>query len=58
VTTFLHKYESLAAFTSTDPTSPDAVTMFPYYCVECSNVRATVVMMRGDMEHDWAALKK
>jgi hypothetical protein len=47
VTAFLHKYESLAAFTSTDPSSPDAVTMFPYYCVECFDVRDKVVMMRG-----------
>jgi hypothetical protein len=58
VTTFLHKYESLAAFTSTDPTSSDAVTMFPYYCVDASNVRDTVVMMRGYVELDWAARKK
>jgi hypothetical protein len=47
VTTFLHKYESLASFTSTDPSSSDAVTMFPYYCVEGSDFRDTVIMMRG-----------
>ena len=47
VTTFLHKYESIATFTSTDPSSSDAVTMFPYYCVEGSDVRDMVVMMRG-----------
>jgi len=58
VTTFLHKYESLAACTSTDPTSSDAVTMFPYYRVEGSDVRDTVVMMRGYERRDWAALKK
>jgi hypothetical protein len=46
VTTFLHKCESLAAFNSTDPSSSDAVTMFPYYCVEGSDVRHTIVMMR------------
>jgi len=57
VMTFLHKYESLGAVTSTDPTSSDAVTMFPYYCVESSNVRATVVMMRGYVERDWAVLR-
>ena len=57
VTTFLHKYESLAAFTSTDPTSSDAVTIFPYYCVEGSDVRDTVVMMRGYVERDWAVLR-
>jgi hypothetical protein len=38
VTTFLRKYESLAAFTNTDPTSSDAVTMLLYYCVEDSDV--------------------
>jgi hypothetical protein len=38
VTTFLQKYESIAAFTSTDPTSSDAVMTFPYYCVEGSDV--------------------
>ena len=47
VTTFLHKYESLASFTSTDPSSSDAVMMFRYYCVDGSDVRDTVVMMRG-----------
>jgi hypothetical protein len=52
VTTFLHKYERLAAFTSTDPTSSDAVTMCPYYCVEGSDVRETVVMMRGYVERN------
>jgi hypothetical protein len=57
VTTFLHKNESLAAFTSTDPTSSDAVTMFPYYCVEGSDVRDMVVMMRGYVERDWAVLR-
>ena len=58
VTMFVHKYESLAAFTSTDSFSFDAVTMFQYYCVEGSDVRDTVVMMRGYVERDWAALKK
>ena len=57
VTMFLHKYVSLAAFTSTDPTSSDAVTMFPYYSVEGSDVRDTVIMMRGYVEPDWAVLR-
>jgi len=47
VTTFLYKYESLATFTSTNPTSSDAVMMFLYHCVEGSNIRDRVVMMRG-----------
>jgi hypothetical protein len=50
MTTFLHKYESLLAFTSTNPPSSDAVTMFPYYCVEVSDVRNTVVIMHGYVE--------
>jgi hypothetical protein len=58
MTTFLYKYESLAAFTSPDTSISDAITMFPYYCVECSAIRDTVVMMRGYVERDWAALKK
>ena len=57
MTMFLHKYESLAAFTSTDTCCSDAVTMFPYYCVECSDVRDTAVMKRGYVEQDWAVLK-
>jgi hypothetical protein len=57
VTTILHKYESLAACTSTDPSSSDAVKMFPYYCVEVSDVRDTVVMMRGYVERNWAILR-
>jgi hypothetical protein len=50
VMTFVHKYESLTAFTSTDPTTSDAVTLFRYYCVEGSDVRDTVAMMRGYVE--------
>ena len=42
---FLHKYESLAAFTSIDPSKSDPVPMFPYYCVEWSDVRDKVVKM-------------
>jgi len=57
VTTFLHKYQSLADFTSTNPASPKAVTMFPCYCVEGSGVRDTVVMMRGYVGPDWAVLR-
>ena len=57
VTTFLHKYEILAAFTVTDPSSSDAVTVFLYYCVEGSNVRDTVVTMHGYVERDWAVLR-
>jgi len=58
VTTFLHRYVSLAAFTSTDPSSTGAVPMFPYYCVEDSEVRDTVVMMRGYVERDWSVLRQ
>jgi len=54
VTTFLHKYESLTAFSNTDTSSSDAVTMIPYYCVEGSNVRDTVVIMLRYVERDWA----
>jgi hypothetical protein len=57
VTTFLHKYESLPAFTSTDPARSDANMMFLYYCAEGSDVRDTLVMMCGYMERDWAVLR-
>ena len=56
VTTFLHKYESIAAFTATDPSSRNVVVMLPYYCTE--GIGETVMMMRGDGRRDWAALKK
>jgi len=56
VTTFLHKYESIAAFTATDPSSRNVVVMLPYYCTEA--IRETVMMMRGYERRDWAALKK
>ena len=56
VMTFLHKYESLTPFTSTDPTSSNAVRIFPYCCVEDSNGRDMVVILRGYVEEDWAAL--
>ena len=57
VTTFLHKYKSLAAFTSTDPCSSDVVTMYPYYWVEGSDVRDIVVMMRGYVQRDWVVFR-
>jgi len=57
VTMFLPKYKSLPAFTSTDPSSSNAVSIFPYYCVEGSDVRDMVVMMRGYMEQDSAVLR-
>jgi hypothetical protein len=57
VTTFLHKYQSLAAFTNTNPTSSDPIMMFPYYCVEGSDVRDTVVMMHGYVQGDWCVLR-
>ncbi|KAF8241364.1 hypothetical protein K440DRAFT_643860, partial [Wilcoxina mikolae CBS 423.85] len=56
VTTFLHKYESLAAFTATDVTESSVIAMLPYYCTE--EIRETVMMMRGYTDRDWAALKK
>jgi len=56
VTTFLHQYESVAAFTATDPSSRNVVVMLPYYCTEA--IRETVMMMRGYERRDWAALKK
>ncbi|KAF8243355.1 hypothetical protein K440DRAFT_664156 [Wilcoxina mikolae CBS 423.85] len=45
VTTFLHKYESLAIFTATDVTESSVIAMLPYYCTE--EIRETVMMMRG-----------
>ncbi|KAF8242125.1 hypothetical protein K440DRAFT_619284 [Wilcoxina mikolae CBS 423.85] len=56
VTTFLHKYESLAAFTATDVTESSVIAMLPYYCTE--EIRETVMIMRGYTDRDWAALKK
>jgi len=56
VMTFLNKYESLAIFTSTDPTSCDAGTMFPSYCVQGTHDPDTVVMMRRYVECDWVVL--
>jgi len=56
VTTFLHKYESIAAYTATDPSSQNVVVMLPYYCME--GIRETVMMMRGYERRDCAALKK
>jgi hypothetical protein len=50
VTTFLHKYESIAAFTATDPFSRNVVVMLPYYCTEA--IRETVMMMRGYERRD------
>jgi hypothetical protein len=47
VTTFLHMYESFTAFTSTDTSRADAVTIVPYYSVEGSDVPDTVDMLRG-----------
>ncbi|KAF8242780.1 hypothetical protein K440DRAFT_638263 [Wilcoxina mikolae CBS 423.85] len=58
VTTFLHKYESLAAFTATDVTESSVIAMFPFYCAECSDVQEMVMMMRGYADRDWTALKK
>ncbi|KAF8243806.1 hypothetical protein K440DRAFT_663855 [Wilcoxina mikolae CBS 423.85] len=56
VTTFFHKYESLAAFTATDITESSIIGMFPYYCVE-ESIRDKVMMMRGYADHEWATLK-
>ncbi|KAF8247974.1 hypothetical protein K440DRAFT_286346 [Wilcoxina mikolae CBS 423.85] len=58
VTIFLHKYECLARFTGTDPSSKDIISMFPFYCAENSDVREMVMMMRGYLDRDWTALKK
>lgn len=54
---FLHQNESLATFTITHPFSPDAVTMFPYYCVEDSAVRDTVVMIHGYVVRERAVVR-
>jgi len=54
VTTFLHKYESIAAFTATDPSSQNVVVILPHYCMEA--IWETVMMMRGYERRDWAAL--
>ncbi|KAF8243841.1 hypothetical protein K440DRAFT_32483 [Wilcoxina mikolae CBS 423.85] len=58
VTTFLHKYESLAAFTATDVTESSVIAMFPYYCMQGPQVREKIMMMRGYTDRNWAALKK
>ena len=55
-TTFLHKYQSIAAFTGNDPSSRKFVVMLPYYCTEA--IWETVKMMHGYERRDWAALKK
>jgi hypothetical protein len=34
VTTFLHKYESIATYTATDISSRNVVVMLLYYCTE------------------------
>ncbi|KAF8538323.1 hypothetical protein BDD12DRAFT_842974, partial [Trichophaea hybrida] len=57
VTTFLHKYESLAAFTATDVTESSIIAMFLYYCAEGFKVREMVIMMRSFQCRDWAAMK-
>jgi hypothetical protein len=57
VTTFLHKYVRLTAFTRTYPSSPDAVTMFPYYCFERSDVQDPVVIIPGYVERDSAVVR-
>jgi len=56
VTTFLHKCESIAAITPTDPSSRHVVVVSPYYCTEAT--REMVIMMCGYERRDWAALKK
>ena len=56
VTTFLHKYGSIAAFSATDPSSQNVVAMLPYYCSEA--IRETVMMMPRYERQDWVALKK
>jgi hypothetical protein len=56
LTTFLHKYESIAAFTAIDPSSRKVVVMLPCYCTE--EIREMVMIMRGYERRDWAALKK
>ncbi|KAF8246034.1 hypothetical protein K440DRAFT_685913 [Wilcoxina mikolae CBS 423.85] len=56
VTTFFHKYESLAAFTATDITESSIIGMFPYYCVE-ESIRDKVMMMRSYADREWATLK-
>ncbi|KAF8247276.1 hypothetical protein K440DRAFT_661560 [Wilcoxina mikolae CBS 423.85] len=57
VTKFLHKYESLAAFTATDITESSIIAMVPYYCMKHPQVRETVMMMRGYTDRNWAAFK-
>jgi len=55
MTTFLQKYESIAAFTATDPSSRHVVVMLPYYCTEA--IREMVMMMPSYERRDWVALK-
>jgi hypothetical protein len=54
--TFLHKYESIAAFTATDPFSLNVVVMLPYYCTEA--MRGLVMMLCCYESRHWAVLKK
>jgi hypothetical protein len=56
VTTFLHKHESLAACTGTDQSTPNAIAMLPYYCME--EITVTVVMMRDSNDRDWDLINK
>jgi len=56
MTTFLHKYESIAACTATDPSSQNVVVMLPYYCMEA--IGQTVMMMRGYERRECTVLKK
>jgi hypothetical protein len=55
VMTFLSRYESIAAFTATDPSSPNVAIMLPNYCTE--EIWEMVMKMRSFERRDWAALK-
>jgi hypothetical protein len=52
----LHKYESIAAFTATDPFSLNVVVMLPYYCTEA--MRGLVMMLCCYESRHCAVLKK
>jgi len=50
--TLLHKYESIAAFSTADPSSRNVVFMLPFYRTEA--IRETVIMIRCYERQDGA----
>jgi hypothetical protein len=56
MTTILSKFEIIAAFTGTGPSSRMVVIMLPYYCTETISER--IMMLSSYERRDGAALKK